>query len=322
MVVATRSEAQPVMLGMHRSPYRALVSVLLASIVLAGACSGDSDTRSGDDRSDRSEASSDTTAVPGTPQAVITNGVGTPSLTNDVDLAVTLAYTVRRFGDTEDLGWAADFVARVTETLRVPDDAGEGDLSPDDDLDALAPFLRLLSEDAPVPEALGGEFVGGTGVDTDVMLARSMWCDRVPVSEDFITDVGSAGRLGGYELTHALAATQFMVENGCGDARRLGALSDELAGLTAELLDASEIADLALEACALLAWTGHRELLDSGLAGRVADSVLDDGGWPEQPGGSTSDSHATAWGVRCQLELLHGADLEPTTWVLPEPGGG
>lgn len=255
--------------------------------------------------------------VPGTPQAVISEGVGTPSLTNDADLAVTLAYTVRRFGRLEDLDWAADFVARTAETLRAPGKAGEGHVARDDDVEALSVFLRLLVEDAPIPDALSAPvLLAGDVVDTDVMLARSIWCDEMPVAEGFLSDVRAAADTGGYELTHALAATQFMTENGCGDPHRVSALTAELARRTALLLDTPGIADLALEACALLAWTGHRALLPDGLADRVATSMLDDGGWPEQPGGETSDSHATAWGLRCQFELEHGADLAPTTWLL------
>lgn len=60
---------------------------------------------------------------------------------------------------------------------------------------------------------------------------------------------------------------------------------------------------------------GHGELVPPDYAAVVSSSQVPDGGWPEKIGDERSDPHATAWGLRCQMELLNSDGLTPTRWV-------
>ncbi len=225
-----------------------------------------------------------------------------------LDVALALAYVARRFGHTEDLRWAEEL------SLDAADDALARR-----DLATLRPLVRLVRP-AEQPRQIVGDAVEPSGeVNTDAMVMRALWCDAIPIPLDFLADVATVANLGGYELTHALASSQMLVENGCepADAARM---TSELAPRVADLLAGSEASDLELESCALLIWAGHGDLVPPDYATVVARSRLPDGGWPERLGGIDSDAHATAWGLRCQLELLNDDRLAPTRWVVDSRG--
>jgi len=242
------------------------------------------------------------------PQDVLVAGFDDWTPLDQLDVAITLSYLERRFGERVDLAWSAPIVDGARAT--VAEEGAEGEL---------AVFLRFLDEDPPTPAALESELRSGeTSVDTDAIVAVALWCDRLDLPGDFFDVLDDAGELGGYDVTHALGASQLLVENGCVDERRGRELVDDFAVPTAELLAEGPLGDLELEACAILAWTGRWDLIPEDLPARVAASQLDDGGWPLQAGDEASHPHATVWGLRCALELEHGATGEPVSWV---PGG-
>ena len=221
-----------------------------------------------------------------------------------LDVALALAYIARRFGHVEDLRWAEETsMATADEVLD------------SDELVALRPFVRFIR---PVeqPSRIVGDVIEPSGeVNTDAMVMRALWCDVIALPPDYLSDVATAADRGGYELTHAMASSQLLVENGCdvADAERL---RDGLAPRVAELLAPTEASDLELESCGLLFWVGHGDRVPADYQSIVRRSQLPDGGWPEKVGDDVSDPHATAWGLRCEMELLGGAGLAPTRWAV------
>lgn len=244
--------------------------------------------------------------APSTPAAVVRSTFDDRSAFSQIDQAMSLAYIARRFGDVQDLDWAQQLVDQSVEDL----DSSKGAA-------AMEPFLRLITPDAPPPEAIDGAVIGPDGaVDGNVLLTRALWCDVIALPPDYLTNLETTAAAGDYQLTHAFGATQLLVENGCGDLAQVSAVQDRLAPQVAELLNESAVSDLPLQACSLLFWAGHGDLAPSGYLDTVRDARLDDGGWPATSGANKSDPAASVWGLRCALELEFGADLPPTPWVV------
>lgn len=239
------------------------------------------------------------------PDAVLLDDSEPRTLLQGVDEAMTLSYLQRRFGDLVDLSWADPLVDDATEAL---DHDSEGQ--------ELAFVGRFFDRDASPPPSLDQTLTGGEQeVDTDAIVAYSLWCDQVDLPDGYLDVLRSTSEIGGYELTHALGGAQLMRENDCLDDDEGARLVDELAVPTAELLATDSPADLELEACAILAWTGRWDLIPEDFAERVADAQLADGGWPLTAGDPQSDRHATVWGLRCALELEFGAEVGPARWI-------
>ena len=302
--------------GLKLSIHPSGVLVLLTVLIL-GACSGDADGRADGDGTGSEAPQS------GPVESVVASASEVESLTRDVDLAIALAYVRRRFGDVDDLewveglDWAEEYVDRTVETLMESDSSGDTDGSSGEDTALLRVFLPLLVEDPPVPPEVPSEVLLSDGsIDTNAMVAAALWCNEVPLPADYSDELLVVAEAGGYELTHALGSLQFLVERECIEPDEAATLADELAGRTATLLEGDGLGDLELEACALLAWSGHDDLLPEDLDDRVEAAYLDEGGWPEIAGGGTPDPHATVWGLRCALELAHGDELPATTWIV------
>lgn len=262
-----------------------------------------------------------------TPRGVLTQATPEMGLTEVVDIAIALAYVERRFGGLSDLSWTKGIIEKALEDVRSV---------PDDDADAVAmnSILRLIVAEASPPARQRLVIEDDRGeIDTNAMVTASLWCDRREIPSDFLGALQRAGDQGGYVATHALAAAQLLMENGCEEGPRTVEVRDRLAQLVSLIIPVSPtvdpsmnlgesgtagkaVGDLGLEACALLEWVGHGELIPTGFETTVKQSQLADGGWPLEPGGTVSDAHATAWGLRCLMELEYGAGLEPTPWVM------
>jgi hypothetical protein len=223
------------------------------------------------------------------------------SMFRQLDQAVSLAYVVRRFGEVTDLAWAQELV----DAAIAAGESGEADV-----------YLRFLTADATPPPPLEQPLIGPSGdPDTDALITAALWCDQVALPADYLSQLQAVASAGPYRLTHAYGSLQLMVENGCGDRAQIDQISAELAPQVAELLQIEPVADIQLQACSILTWTGRTDLVPADYLEVLRAAQLEDGGWADKPGNSESDPDTTVWGLRCMLELEYGTELEPTQWV-------
>lgn len=288
--------------------------ILITVLALVVGCSGDSKADPETPRSGPGLPGSVLDlAEESTPRGVLVRALEEDYMLEDLDTALSLSYMVRRFGEIEDMEWAEHLVSRVI---------GWASSSTDDDALAMRPFLRLMTADISpvdagqldVPSADRREDTPDE-VDTDVLVAQALWCDRLDSTGWLLEWLPLASAVGDYEATHALAAAQLMIENGCGHRDQVGALRDELASRVAELFDDDAMGDVHYEACALLYWADHRDLVPEWFGERVSGSQLPDGGWSLEDGGS-SDQHATVWALRCSLEIEYAGKIPRPSWVV------
>jgi hypothetical protein len=280
------------------------VTALMAivSVGLLTGCSGGSDA--GDGRTGPSSSAPERREPTASPQEYLQATFDELDPVARLDQALSLSYLARRFGEVEEMEWAEELVERSTE--EVADD-------PD-----LSIFGRFLASGVDPPSTIEGSVLGqGSQVDTDQMVSRSLWCDRLELPTGFVADLDTAAQQGGYELTHAFGAAQLIVENGCATDDAAG-LRDRLAPAVASLLDSGAAGDLEVQACALLHWAGHPESVPDSYREVVVDARLPDGSWPQGADGEAGDPHTTVWALRCQLEIEH-RELPPTRWVADPP---
>lgn len=220
------------------------------------------------------------------------------------------AYLQRRFGDQFDLRRLDPYIERARWAL--------GLIRPVDD--PVTGLGRFFGAPVAPPTRIEAALVDVHGaIDTDALLVKAIWSDRVPPGTDYVDALVHAASLGGYELTHALVSARIVAECESADALGIDDVIPQMAAQAAELLHGDgTVSDLALEACAFVCIAGHHDLVPDGFAQRVAVSELEGGGWPFDPSDLTPHWHATMFGSVCALELEHGAGLPPTR-LLTDP---
>lgn len=175
---------------------------------------------------------------------------------------VSLAVIDRRF----ELGAFAGLNARYHEELAAANGA---------DRSTLQVFLRLLDPGATIDPADLAAITDGI----DFLTSRALHCDRLGLPENFQLSLRSAITAGGYHLTHAGLALQWIEENRCDTpwSRRLRVLAIQRMASIPE--PDKRVTDLELEAATFLSYMGREDLLTPGFVESVLAAQRPDGGW-------------------------------------------
>ncbi len=157
-------------------------------------------------------------------------------------------------------------------------------------LAALDAYRRIF-DSTYVPDS--SVFSGLEGVD--VLTMPALYCQAVPLPENYADLFRSHVEQGGYYLTHALLAYIWIVENECAHSLPPAEL-EETVRLVLDLVPktGNELDDLQIEALAFLMTAGRYDLVRADRIDALLASQREDGGWAAHPAIDSSNGHSTA----------------------------
>ena len=174
----------------------------------------------------------------------------------------------------------------------------------------LRAFMRLLDPNARVEAADLDSISEGI----DQLTSRALNCQRYPLPIDFELTLRTAISKGGYALTHAGLALQWLEENTCATpwSRRLQTMAIQKIG---KILETDpRVTDLELEAETFLSYTGSKQLIPPGFVESVLETQRADGGWSADSALDPDGGHWHATSLALWL-LLEKAAPEPIPMI-------
>lgn len=201
----------------------------------------------------------------------------------------------------------------LDEMARAAAAEGEGEGAPQ-----MRVYLRLVDPDVVISQA----DLDGLTDEVDRITGPALACDQVALPTDYLDLLQRAVDLGKYERTHAVLALQWLREHGCIDADAAAGLSGRWADDLVEAVEGERAAgngagDLAIEAMAMLAYSGHADRIEEEWVADVLAAEKPDGSWPHTSAGGAGSPHATVLAVWLLSELAH-PDAPEEPWI-PEP---
>lgn len=282
---------------------RTAVAVLMGAglMMLISACGGSRGTDStptsgtgvvGEWASGR-EAELDSSARSGH-QWLLAQGAGLPP-----DIPLLLDYLRRRYG----LDVPVEVAALVPEAL-------DGEHR-----STFKVYSRLV--DAGV--VITAEDLAALTDEVDRITGPALACYEVALPERYMDVLGRAVALGRYERTHAVLALQWLREQGCIDDAEASRLSDLWADDLVKTVEHERGAgngagDLAVEAMAMLAYSGHAGRMDEAWIVDVLAAQHPDGSWPHGTSDTAPSAHTTVLAVWVLTALAH-PDAPPEPWI-------
>ncbi len=221
----------------------------------------------------------------------------------EVGWSVVFGYLHRRFGVTVEI-----------QDGRTPHDAREG-VEP---ADYFAVFGRLVDPARQVDVRQIAAFES----PIDRISAAAIHCRTIPLPDDWVDVLGQATAKGAYALTHAVAAAEWTLENGCRSELELARLHAEQIPALERMLEQRAAlegrhrvgTDIWIEGLAMLFYAGAGDRMRDEWVDTLLDLQRADGGWPAHPRAGASDPHATALGLWVVLELLE-PDAPRVHWI-------
>lgn len=179
-------------------------------------------------------------------------------------------------------------------------------------------YLRLLDPEVVITEA----DLAGLTDEVDRITGPALACDQVALPADYVALLQRAVDLGGYERTHAVLALQWLREHGCIADDAATDLSGRWAEALVESVEAERVSDngagdLAIEAMAMLAYTGHADRIEQAWVAHVLAAQNPDGWWPHGINEEVASPHATVLAVWLLTQLAH-PDMPQQPWI-PQP---
>ncbi|MBX7160670.1 MAG: hypothetical protein K1X95_10300 [Acidimicrobiia bacterium] len=182
-----------------------------------------------------------------------------------------------------------------------------------------APAMRVFSRLVDPSVSISSSDLAAVTDEIDRITAPALACDQVGLPDGYLDLLERAVALGGYERTHAVLALQWLRENRCIDeaeaAGRSQRWADDLVRTVEDERAGGDAAgDLAIEAMAMLAYTGHADRIEQAWIDAVLAAQHPDGSWPQ--GGSRPDPapHATVLAVWL-LSELGNPDAPSIPWI-------
>jgi hypothetical protein len=165
----------------------------------------------------------------------------------------------------------------------------------------LAIFRRLMD---PSASATAAE-VEALRMPIDQVTAMAIHCQAVPLPADYFLTLDEMVDLGGYALTHAVIAGQWLLENGCAPEATIAERRQRYLEALVRQIDKEEglLTDRRVEAMATLFYLGAGEHARSEWIDFVLQRQLPDGQWPgyaNQP--QTPNAHTTLMALWLLLE--------------------
>lgn len=134
-----------------------------------------------------------------------------------------------------------------------------------------------------------------------IMLA-GMYCDQVPLTDDFSQKVKQQTDLDGYFLTHAALSIHFTKCLKCPISDELKSIENQQIQLLKQLIETTDIQDLKYETIAILKLMRPHTQIKQEWVKEILDLQLEDGGWARVSQLKTSNDHTTLLALWVLLE--------------------
>jgi hypothetical protein len=215
----------------------------------------------------------------------------------DPILAIILDSVRRRF-ELAAVPPQRPFVDAAQQAAR---NAGSVMRTGDKTADMLAVFRRLMDPSATVTAA----DIEALRMPIDQVTATAIHCQTIPLPADFLMTLDEMVELGGYAMTHAVIASQWLVENGCVPATTIAAREQRYADALVRQIEKEDglLTDRRVEALATLFYIGGGDHVRQEWLDFVLQRQLPDGQWPgyaDQP--KTPNAHTTLMALWLLLE--------------------
>lgn len=215
----------------------------------------------------------------------------------DPILAIILDSVRRRF----ELVAVAPQTAYVDAAQQAARNAGSVVRAGDQLAHMLAVFRRLMD---PAATATAAD-IEMLRMPIDQVTAMAIHCQTVPLPADFLMTLDEMVELGGYAMTHAIIASQWLIENGCVPEATVAARRPQYVDALVRQIEKEEglLTDRRVEALATLFYIGGGDHVRQEWLDFVLQRQLPDGQWPgyaDQP--QTPNAHATLMGLWLLLE--------------------
>lgn len=175
-----------------------------------------------------------------------------------------------------------------------------------------APILRVFRRIAAYDNPLQDGDLESVMEDVDRISVPALYCDRVPLTNNYPSFLYDAASQGGYMLTHVLLACVWIQENGC-ELPVSDSYLEAVYVATAKIVNGdSYVDDLELEAAAFLYLAGQGARVNNTFIDRALEVQNHDGGWrhySDIPGASYG--HASLLGLMVLLHVEYPADSYP-----------
>jgi hypothetical protein len=215
----------------------------------------------------------------------------------DPILAIILDSVRRRF-DLAAVPPQAPYVDAAQQAAR---NAGTAMRTGDKLADMLAVFRRLMDPSATATAA----DIEALRMPIDQVTATAIHCQTIPLPADFLMTLDEMVELGGYAMTHAVIASQWLVENGCVPAATIAARKQRNVDALVRQIEKEDglLTDRRVEALATLFYVGggdhaRQEWLDFVLQRQLPDGQWS--GYADQP--QTPNAHTTLMALWLLLE--------------------
>ena len=215
----------------------------------------------------------------------------------DPILAIILDSVRRRF-DLAAVPPQAPYVDAAQQAAR---DTGAVMRTGDKLADMLAVFRRLMDPSATVTVA----DIDALRMPIDQVTAMAIHCQTVPLPADYLMTLDEMVDLGGYAMTHAIIASQWLIENGCMPEATIAVRHQRHVDALVRQIekDDGRLTDRRVEALATLFYIGGGDHARQEWIDFVLQRQLPDGQWPgyaEQP--QTPNAHTTLMALWLLLE--------------------
>lgn len=172
--------------------------------------------------------------------------------------------------------------------------------------DMLAIFRRLIDPSAHATVA----DIDALQMPIDQVTTTALHCQTVPLPADFLLTLDEMVDLGGYNMTHAIIASQWLLENGCIAPEAIAARKQRnIDALLRQIeKDEGQLTDRRVEALATLYYIGGGDRVRPEWIDFVLQRQLPDGQWPayaDQP--QTPNPHTTLMALWFLLEARSAA---------------
>jgi hypothetical protein len=217
--------------------------------------------------------------------------------TLDPILAIILDSVRRRF----DLAAVPSQTPYVDAAQQAARNAGTVMRTGDRQADMLAIFRRLMD---PSATATADE-IEALRMPIDQVTATALHCQTVRVPADLLMTLDEMVQIGGYAMTHAIIASQWLIENGCVPAATIAERRQRYVDALVRQIEKDEghITDRRVEALATLFYMGGGEHARQEWVDFVVQRQLPDGQWSgyaDQP--QTPNAHTTLMALWLLLE--------------------
>ncbi len=162
------------------------------------------------------------------------------------------------------------------------------------------------------------EDLNSVGSSIDKLTLRAIHCDLYPPHNKYLFEVEEVSRKGGYYLTHALWALEFLKDNQCdtqwGD--KFDEVEEQIVSEVVHFIESADFyRDEVIEAIAFLYSSGNGHAVKTEWVNQVAFNQAEDGGWHRVAMNQDTNSKTTMLALWVLLEASY-PNSERVSWII------